>query len=55
MMQLQKNDAEARSIVNNLCKEKGNAKMSILHEGVLCRLLVGRKEKLFDVPLSPKY
>ena len=38
MIQLQKNDSEARNIVNKLHKEKSNAKMFILHEGVLCRL-----------------
>ena len=38
MIQLQKNDSEVRSIVNKLHKEKLNAKMFILHEGILCRL-----------------
>ena len=38
MIQLQKNDSEARNIVNKLYKEKSNAKMFILHEGILCRL-----------------
>ena len=38
MIHLQKNDTEARNIVDNLRKEKMNAKMFILHEGVLCRL-----------------
>ena len=44
MIQLQKNDAEARDIVGNLRKEKGNAKMFILHEGVLCRLWMEERE-----------
>ena len=38
MIQLQKNDSEARNIVHKLYKEKLSAKMLILHEGVLCRL-----------------
>ena len=38
MIQLQKNDAGAKSIVDNLRREKTNAKMCILYEGVLCRL-----------------
>ena len=38
MIQLQKNDSEARNIVGNMRKEKSNAKMFILHDGVLCRL-----------------
>ena len=38
MIQLQKNDSEARNIINKLHKEKTNTKMFILHEGVLCRL-----------------
>ena len=38
MIQLQKNDSEAKNIVDNLHKEKTSAKMFILHEGVLCRL-----------------
>ena len=38
MIQLQKNDSEVRNIVNKLHKERFNAKMFILHEGVLCRL-----------------
>ena len=44
MIQLQKNDMEARDIVNNLRKEKSNAKMYILHEGVLCRLWIEERE-----------
>ena len=44
MIQLQKNDVEARDIVNNLRKEKSNAKMYILHEGVLCRLWMEERE-----------
>ena len=44
IIQLQKNDSEARNIVNNLQKEKGNAKMFILHEGVLCRLWMEERE-----------
>ena len=35
MIQLQKNDTEARKIVHKLHKEKLNSKMFILHEGVL--------------------
>ena len=38
IIQLQKNDTEARNIVDKLRKEKNNAKMFILHDGVLCRL-----------------
>ena len=38
MIQLQKNNREVRSVVDNLHKEKTNTKMFILHDGVLCRL-----------------
>ena len=38
IIQLQKNNTEARNIIDKLQKEKSNAKMFILHEGVLCRL-----------------
>ena len=38
MIQLQKNDSEARKIVHKLHKEQLNTKMFILHEGILCRL-----------------
>ena len=44
MIQLQKNDAEARKIVHKLHKEKLNTKMFILHEGVLCRLWTEERE-----------
>ena len=44
MIQLQKNDAQAKSIVDKLRKEKDNAKMFILHDGVLCRLWMEEKE-----------
>ena len=44
MIQLQKNDAEARSIVDNLRKERANTKMFILHDGVLCRLWTEERE-----------
>ena len=44
MIQLQKNDSEARKIVHKLHKEKVNTKMFILHEGVLCRLWVEERE-----------
>ena len=44
MIQLQKNDVEARDIVSNLRTEKGNAKMYILHEGVLCRFWMEERE-----------
>ena len=44
MIQLQKNNVEARDIVSNLRTEKGNAKMYILHEGVLCRFWMEERE-----------
>ena len=44
MIQLQKKDNEARTIVNKLHKEKMNTKMFILHEGVLCRLWTEERE-----------
>ena len=44
MIQLQKNDTEARNIVDNLWKEKNNAKMFMLHDGVLCRLWMEERE-----------
>ena len=44
MIQLQKNDSEARKIVHKLHKEKLNTKMYILHEGVLCRLWTDKRE-----------
>ena len=44
MIQLQKNDTEARNIVDKLGREKSNAKMFILHDGVLCRLWTDERE-----------
>ena len=44
MIQLQKNDTEARNIVNKLRKDKSNAKMFILHDGVLCMLWTEERE-----------
>ena len=44
MIQLQKNDTETRNIVNKLQKDKSNAKMFILHDGVLCRLWTEERE-----------
>ena len=38
VIQLQKNNTEARNIIDKLQREKSNAKMFILHDGVLCRL-----------------
>ena len=53
MIQLQKNDAEARNIVNNLRKKKFNVKMFILHEGVLCRLWL-EERKTFQCTFVPE-
>ena len=44
MIQLQKNDLQARNIVDKLRKEKDNTKMFIMHNGVLCRLWIEEKE-----------
>ena len=44
MMQLQKNDLQARNTIDKLQKEKDNAKMFILHKGVLCRLWIEERE-----------
>ena len=44
MIELQKNDSQARNIVDRLRKEKDNAKMFIMHNGVLCRLWTEEKE-----------
>ena len=44
MIQLQKNDAQAKNIVDKLRKEKDNAKMLIMHDGVLCRLWTEENE-----------
>ena len=44
MIQLQKNDAQAKNIVDKLRKEKDNAKMFIMHDGVLCKLWTEEKE-----------
>ena len=44
MIQLQKNDAQAKNIVDKLRKEKDKAKMFIMHDGVLCRLWTEEKE-----------
>ena len=44
MIQLQKNDAQAKNIMDKLRKEKDNAKMFIMHDGVLCRLWTEEKE-----------
>ena len=44
IIQLQKNDLQARNIVDKLRQEKDNAKMFIMHNGVLCRLWIEEKE-----------
>ena len=44
MIQLQKNDAQAKNIVDKLRKEKDNAKMFIMHDSILCRLWTEEKE-----------
>ena len=44
IIQLQKNDTQARDIVNKLQKEKDNVKMFILHNGILCRLWTEERE-----------
>ena len=44
MIKLQKNDSEVRNIVNKLHREKSNAKMFILHKGVLCRLWTEKRD-----------
>ena len=44
MIRLQKNDSEARKIVEGLHKNRTNTKMYILHEGVLCRLWTEERE-----------
>ena len=53
MTQLQKNDAEARGIVDSLQKEKTNARMFILHDGVLCRLWT-EERKSFQCTFFPE-
>ena len=49
MIQLQKNDSEARKIVDKLYKEKLSAKMFILHEGVLCRLWTEERDTFWCI------
>ena len=44
VIQLQKNNTEARNIIDKLQKEKSNAKMFILLDGVLCRLWTEERE-----------
>ena len=44
VIQLQKNDTEAKNIIDKLQKEKNNAKMFILHDSVLCRLWTEERE-----------
>ena len=44
IIQLQKNDTQARDIVNKLQKEKDNVKMFILHNGILSRLWMEERE-----------
>ena len=44
MIQLPKNDAHAKKIMDKLRKEKDNAKMFIMHDGVLCRLWTEERE-----------
>ena len=44
IIQLQKNDKEVRNIVDKLRNERNNAKMFILHHGVLCRLWTEERE-----------
>ena len=44
MVQLQKNDSEARKIVENLHKEKTSTKMFILHNGALYGLWTEERE-----------
>ena len=58
MIQLQKNDSEARNIVHKLHKEKLSPKMFILHEGVLCRLWMEERDTfrcifMPEVPRDP--
>ena len=56
MIQLQKNDAQAKNIVDKLRKEKDNAKMFIMHDGVLCRLWTEENEtsQMYICPRSTK-
>ena len=49
MIQLQKNDSEVRNIVNKLHKERFNAKIFILHEGVLCRLWMEERDTFWYI------
>ena len=49
MIQIQKNDSEVRSIVNKLHKEKLNAKMFILHKGILCRLWTEERDTFWCI------
>ena len=49
MIQLQKNDSEAKNIVNKLHKEKSNAKIFILHEGILCRLWTEERDTFWCI------
>ena len=44
IIQLQKNDIQARNIIDKLRKEKDNAKMFILHDCILCRLWTEERE-----------
>ena len=44
IIQLQRNNTEARNIEDKLQKEKSNAKMFILHDGVLCQLWTEERE-----------
>ena len=53
IIQLQKNDTEARNIVDKLRNEKSNAKMFILHHGVLCRLWT-EERKTFRCTFVPE-
>ena len=45
----EKNDSEVRNIMNKLHKEKSNAKMFILHEGVLCRLWTEERDTFWYI------
>ena len=54
MIQLQKNDTEARNILDKLQKEKSNAKM-FTYMMVPCAGCGQKKEKPSDAPLSLKY
>ena len=53
MIQLQKNNSEARNIVDNLRKERTSVKIFFLRDGILCRIWTEERE-IFQCTFVPE-